>query len=203
MGTCAGIAASALFVTLLGGAAHADPKGDITKKTKEAMESYDLMDYGAAKKNLDQALAIAKKGKLDKDPITAKIYLSLGIAAFANSDIDGAKVDFLSAVQIDPKIQIDPAYKSPELTKLLDEARNEASGGPGPGPVVDGGGGGDGVDCATVKGLQHTILDSGKTGAPQPIEAYLGSDVAAVKVSIMYRVEGATDFSEAKMTKSG
>ncbi len=203
MGTRAGLAASLGLLLAITGSVHADPKGDIAKKTKEAMESYDLMDYGAAKKNLDQALAIAKKNKLDKDPVTAKIYMSMGIAAFANSDIDGAKVAFLSAVQIDPKIQIDPAYKSPELTKLLDEARGEAGGGTptGPGPVDTGGG--DAVDCATVKGLQHAILDSGKTNAPQPIEAYLGSDVAAVKVSIMYRVEGATDFTEVKMTKSG
>ena len=54
-----------------------------------------------------------------------------------------------------------------------------------------------------MKGLQHTILDAGKIGVAQPIEAYLGADVAAVKVSVMYRPEGATDFSEAKLTKSG
>ena len=59
------------------------------------------------------------------------------------------------------------------------------------------------VRNATVKGLQHTILDTGHVGHAQPIEAYLGADVAAVKVSIMYRPEHATDFSEAKMVKQG
>ena len=83
------------------------------------MESYDLMDYDAAKKTLNQALATAKKGKLDKDPVAARAYLDLGIVSFANGDQDGAKLSFLSAVQIEPKIQIDPAYKSPELAKLL------------------------------------------------------------------------------------
>jgi hypothetical protein len=54
-----------------------------------------------------------------------------------------------------------------------------------------------------VKGLQHTIIDSGKGNAAQPMEAQLGSDVKAAKVSIMYRPEGATDFVEAQMTKQG
>jgi hypothetical protein len=72
--------------------AFADAKGDISAKSKEAMENYDLMEYDAAKKLLDQALAIAKKAKLDKDPITAKVYLRLGIAAFAAGDADAAKV---------------------------------------------------------------------------------------------------------------
>jgi tetratricopeptide (TPR) repeat protein len=97
------------------GTAHASPKGDVQTKIKEAMENYDLMDYDAAKKLLTQALAIAKKGKLDKDPITAKAYLNLGIVQFVNQDPDGAKLSFLSAVQIDPKIQIEAAYKSGEM----------------------------------------------------------------------------------------
>jgi len=33
---------------------------------------------------------------------------------------------FLSAVQIDPKITIDPAYKSAELVRMLDDARAAA-----------------------------------------------------------------------------
>src|SRR5438270_8513671 len=131
--------AAVIFVGL--GTAHADPKGDIEKKIKEAMENYDLMDYDASKKLLNQALAVAKKAKLDKDPIAARAYLDLGIVSFVNNDQDAAKLSFLSAVQIEPKIQIDPAYKSPEMAKLLDEARSEAKGGGASEPAGDGGGG--------------------------------------------------------------
>src|SRR5262245_895853 len=111
----------------------ADPKGDIAQKSKEAMESYDLMDYDAAKKLLNQAVTAAKKAKLDKDPVAAKTYLYLGIASFAGGDADGAKAAFAAAVAIDPKIQIDAAYKSPELVKLLEGARAGSSGGSGTG----------------------------------------------------------------------
>jgi hypothetical protein len=197
------VALAAVIFVGLARSAHADPRGDIEKKIKEAMESYDLMDYDASKKLLNQALASAKKAKLDKDPIAAKAYLDLGIVSFVNNDQDAAKLSFLSAVQIDPKIQIDPAYKSPEMAKLLEEARSEAkgSGGGSSEPVVSNGGGGG--DCAGVSGLDHTIIDNAKAGVALPIEAQLGSDVKAAKVSVMFRPEGSTDFTEVKMTKQG
>ncbi len=185
------------------GTAHAGPKQEIASKLKEAMENYDLMDYDAARKLLVQALAVAKKAKLDKDPVVAKAHLDMGIVAFANQDTDAAKLSFLSAVQIDPKIQIEAAYKSAEMAKLLDQARSEASGGSSGGgdEPVDMTGGGD--DCGSVKGLEHKIVDSAKGGASVPIEAKLGSDVSASKVAAYYRAEGETEFTEIKLKKSG
>ena len=193
------VATAATALCLLAGSALADPKADIQAKSKAAMESYDLMDYEAAKKQLNQALAISKKAKLDKDPVTARIYLDLGIAAFANADAETAKVAFMSAVQIDPKIKIDAAYKSPELDKLLEEARSEAAGGSTGGET----GGDSGVDCTTVKGFQHTLVETGKRGAPQPIEVLVGSDLKVAKVAVHFRAEGATEFTELKLTAQG
>jgi hypothetical protein len=183
--------------------AHADGRGDVEKKIKDAMEQYDLMDYDAAKKLLGQALATAKKAKLDKDPVSAKAYLDLGIVDFVNGDKDGAKEAFGTASQIEPKIQIDPAYKTADMAKLLDSARS--SGGSAGGDDL-GGGGGDvapAADCGSVKGLQHEIIDTAKGGAPLPVVAMVGSDVKAAKVSVMYRPEGATDFTEVKMNAQG
>lgn len=189
---------------LFAGSAHADPKGDVGAKIKAAMEAYDSFDYDGAKKQLTAAIAAAKKAKLDRDPVLAKAYLDLGIVAYAVPDEAAAKSAFVDAVKIDPKIQIDVAYKSPELAKLLEQARGEAGSGGGTGggePTLDLGGGGE--DCSSVKGLEHTIIDTAKAGAPQPIEVMLGSDVKAAKVSVMYRKEGATDFTEVKLTKQG
>jgi len=193
-----------IAILLSVGIAGASPKTDVQTKIKEAMENYDLMDYEAARKGLMQALAIAKKNKLDKDPIVAKAHLSLGIVQFVNQDTDGAKLSFLSAVQIDPKIQIDAAYKSNDMSKLLEQVRKEASaGGAGePEPAVTTAAP-SGPDCASVQGMQHDIIDTAKGGAPLQLVAYLGADVTATKVSIMYRAEGATEFSEVKMTKEG
>jgi hypothetical protein len=178
--------------------AHADGRSDVEKKIKEAMEQYDLMDYDAARKLLNQALATAKKSRLDKDAVSAKAYLDLGIVAFVNNDKDAAKLSFLSAVQIDSKIQIDPAYKTADMAKLLDEARGDAGGGAAAEPVAD-----SGVDCSGVKGLQHEIIDSAKGNSPLAVEALLGKDVTATKVSVFFRPEGATEFTEVHMSKQG
>ncbi|MEO6776834.1 MAG: hypothetical protein ABI467_28110 [Kofleriaceae bacterium] len=200
------LVAPIVAILLFAGPVHADPRAEVTAKIKAAMEAYDSFDYDGAKKQLTAAIATAKKSKLDRDPITAKAYLDLGIVAFAVPDADAAKAAFLDAVKIEPKIQIDVAYKSPDVAKLLEQARSEAGSTPGTTtgggePTLDLGGGGE--DCISVKGLEHTIIDTAKAGAPQPIEVMLGSDVKATKVSVMYRKEGTTDFTEVKLTKQG
>ncbi len=177
--------------------AHADARADVSAKLKAAMESYDLMDYDVARKLLNQAVAMAKRNKLDKDPVMAKVYVDIGIVAFAVPDQDAAKVAFLSAVQVDPKIQIDAAYRSGDMAKLLEEARQEQTAG-APGEAMA-----PSADCASVTGLQHSLIDSGKVGAPLPVEALVGADVQATKVSLWYRGEGATDFTELKMSRQG
>lgn len=214
MGTRSLVAWAAVLTVAVGLArtAAADPKGDIAQKTKEAMESYDLMDYEAARKLLNQAVLIAKKSRLDRDPVLARVYLNLGVAAFAAGDQDGAKVALLSAVQIDAKIAIPPEYRSPPLVAMLDQIRVELGlGGATTAPPAGGGGGGaavappgPSVDCTAVRGLQHSIIDTGKTNVNEPIEALVGSDVAApARVSVMFRPEGATDFTEARLAKQG
>jgi hypothetical protein len=197
-----------VFVSATARRAHADTKKDIEVKIKEAMESYDLFEYEEARKLLNTALTLAKKNKLESAPIVAKVHLSLGIVYYAGlKDEPSAKLAFMSAVEIDPKIQIDAAYRSAEMAKLLEESRTEQAGiGVEPGGGSTGGGTPEpgGVDCATVTGLQHDILDSGKQGARLPIEAYLGGDVSgATKVVIMVRLKGQEKFSEIPMTKQG
>jgi Tetratricopeptide repeat len=170
---------------------HADPRSDIAAKARAAMASYDAMDYDTARKLLNQALAIAKRAKLDRDPIVARVYLDLGIAQLASSDQEAAKVAFLSAAQIDPKIAIDPAYKSAELVRMLDDARAAA-----------GDTGGDaGDECRSLRGIQHAAIEGARRGVAQPIEALIGGDVSPVRVVVMYRPEGAIDFTEARLSR--
>lgn len=207
----------AAFLFVLGAfgpvrSAHADAKGkkEIQDKIKEAMENYDLLEYEEARKLLNSALTIAKKKKMENDPVVAQVHLALGIVYFAGlQDNESAKLAFLSAVEIDPKVQIDPAYKTADMAKLLEEAKSEAGGGGDTGGGDTGGGDigdidvGSDVDCSSVTGVQHEILDTAPAGADLPMTAHLGSDVEAAKVAIMYRPQGAADFSEAKMTKKG
>ncbi len=189
---------------LFAGPLHAEGRGEINSKIKAAMEAYDSFDYDGAKKQLVAAVAAAKKSNLAKDPVAAKVYLDLGVVAYAVPDLEGAKAAFIEAVKIDPKIQIEVAYKSPELAKLLETARADVKKGGG-GAVVESGlpDGGGGAECANVKGLEHTLVESAKAGAPQPIEAMVGPELKVAKVSVMFRVEGSTEFTEVKLTRAG
>jgi hypothetical protein len=182
--------------------AAADVRADIAAKARAAMASYDAMDYEVARKQLYQALAIAKKARLDKDPIVARVYVDLAITQLAGSDQDAAKLSLLSAAQIDPKIAIDAAYKSPELVRLLDEARAVAAGFDSSAEAATRGDS-DGVDCKAIRGVQHTVVEVGKRGVPEAIEAWIGGDVVPARVAVMYRAEGAVDFTEAKAARQG
>jgi hypothetical protein len=202
MRACALVLVALGILGCLAAPAHADPRADIAAKARAAMASYDAMDYEVARKQLHQALAIAKKARLDKDPIVARIYVDLAITQLAGSDQEAAKLALLSAAQIDPKIAIDAAYKSPELVKLLDEAKALAAGQGDPAdaaPRADG----DGVDCKAIRGVQHTVVETSKRGVAQAIEAWIGGDVAPARVAVMYRPEGAIDFTEAKAARVG
>jgi hypothetical protein len=172
---------------------HADPRSDIVARTRQAMASYDAMDYEAARRLLNQALATAKRAKLDRDPVVARVYLDLGIAQLAASDPEAAKVAFLSAAQIDPKITIDPAYKSAELVRMLDDAR-VAAGDSGE-PASD--------ECRSIRGIQHAPVEGARRGVAQPIEVLIGGDVSPARVVAMYRPEGAIDFTEIRLTRQG
>jgi tetratricopeptide (TPR) repeat protein len=180
--------------------AHADTKSEVAKQVKEAMASYDMMDYDAAKKGLESALATAKRAKLDHDPIVAQAYLDLGIVAFANSNTDAARAAFASAAKINPQIEIDPAYRSADIAKLLEQVRGEAGTAGGGDTSADLG---PAVDCSVVQGLQHEVIDSAPAGRAQRVEALLAPSVKAVKVSVMYRPKGQTSFTEVQMTKQG
>lgn len=215
----AAVAAAALVAWLVAWAspAWAGPRADIQKRMSAAMESYDLIEYETAKKLLLSALEIAKEGKLEDDPITAKVYLSLGIVYFAGlQDKAAARKAFIEAVIIDPTVTLDPAYKTPDMSTLLETVRAASSGAR---PVPDrpsgngnngnsgnngnnGNGGSDGrVDCFTISGLQHRQVERARRGAAQRISASLGGDVQASKVSVFVRSLRSPEFLEIRLTR--
>src|SRR5262245_12476621 len=51
----------------------------IEEMNRAAMEDYDLLEFESAKKQLSDALALAKKNKLDKHKVVARTHLNLAI----------------------------------------------------------------------------------------------------------------------------
>jgi hypothetical protein len=208
--TCAALAA---ILTISGAStptARADDPdaiGKMKKMAREAMEHYDLMEYEEAKKFLNRAIALAKRKRMNDHPLTAQLYLHLGIVYFSGfQDVESAKVAFIDAVSIDPNIQLNPAYKTGDMEKLLSDARSEFGGGTG----GDSGGGKpaaaepvDDVDCGALVGISHMLVDSGKAGQDQPVTAHVSKDLNAAKIALYYRTEGKADFVEVAMKKRG
>src|SRR5262249_8057796 len=96
---------------------------------RAAMEDYDLLEFDAAKKQLNDALALAKRAKLEKPAACARPHLDLGIVYGAGAgDSDTALLEFTAALRIDPNIKLDAAYRSPALMKVLDQARATVTG---------------------------------------------------------------------------
>src|SRR5262245_61582888 len=99
------VAVAAALLLMVGFAArpaYADKKtkADIQAKIKEAFENYDLLEYEEARKILNQALTMAKKAKMESDPVVAQVHLALGIVYYAGlQDTDSAKLSFISACE--------------------------------------------------------------------------------------------------------
>ena len=180
-------------------------KKEVQAKSKKAMESFDMLEFEAARAALGDALSTAKKHKLDKDKVVARVYLNLGIVEFAGlKDEDAARTAFASAVAIDPDIQIDVAYKTDGMAELLTAVKKGGGGktaGGGEDLFAEGGDTGGGADCDAIEGIDHTLIEAGKPGVSQTINARVGSGVGAEKVTLFYRAQGSVDFTAVPMKK--
>lgn len=181
-------AVMAVVVAIAPALARADAKAvrQIEKKTAAAMESYDLMEFEAARRSLNEVVAFAESKGID-DPAVARAYLSLGIVYFSGmDDPDNAKLAFGEAVRIDPSIEIDVGYRTGELDALLAEAR--AMNGP------------DDAGGCDASGLEHSLVEQAAAGRARAIRARLGTDVKAPGgVRLYYRSQGEAEFESVDM----
>ena len=172
---------------------------EVETKTVQAMENFDLLEFEAARRQLGEALAVARKNKLDGEPIVARVYLNLGIVEFAGlKDPEAAREAFAAAVAIDPAIEIGVAYRTAAMADLLRAVKKGKTGG------AEAAGPDEGADeCAVLGGVEHTPVDQGTGGQRLAIRARVGDSVAAEKVSLYYRTAGAERFVEVPMRRRG
>ncbi len=179
--------------------ALADATSDIRERSTEAMENFDLLEFDEAKRLLQEALQIAKRKKL-RTPLVASVYINLGVVYFSGfDDADKAKAQFVKAVEIDNSVDIDAAYRTAAMARLLKESKTLAGVG-GETDVVDDI---DDVDCASIEGLAHELLEVVTAGQPATVTAHLGSDTSAQSVHLYYRTKGSADFVDVTMKKRG
>lgn len=196
---CSAVALAVLSSPAIAEADQGDKgKKEIAARSKKAMEAFDMLEFEAARSALAEALQLARKHKLDKDKVVARVYLNLGIVEYAGlKDEEAARTAFAQAVAIDPEIQIDVAYKTDAMAELLTSVKKGGKG-DGGGMLPDGDGG---ADCDALDSIDHTLVESGKPGVAQTITARVGAGLGADKVALYYRAQGAVDFTEVPMAR--
>jgi hypothetical protein len=188
------LALLALLVLLVGAprlASAADAKAvkKIEDMNKKAMESFDALEFEAAKKQLGQALVEIKKLGLDKDKVAAQTHGRLALVYDALGDSDNALLEFIAALEIDPSWTIPKAYKTPQLDKIFANAKSTVGTTGTPTP--------SGGDI-----LSHVPVEEAPQGKTLIITATTGS--AKVKqVTLAYRPEGKDSFTQVAMTQAG
>jgi hypothetical protein len=169
---------------------------------RAAMEDYDLLDFEAAKAKLQEAIVLLKRTRLDAHAVAARTHMNLGVVYGGGlGDGSTALVEFMSALEIDPELKLDPAYRTPELQKIFDSAKSSLGGGKGVPETGSPSGGRETVGHAAppepeekVVGLKHTTVDEATAGAAIPITVKVGADVSAKQVVLYYRAQGAEQF---------
>jgi hypothetical protein len=165
---------------------------EVEAKIVQAMESFDLLEFEVARRHLNDAIELARKNRLDRERILARIYLDLGIVEFAGlKNRDAAREAFAAAVAIDPSIEIDVAYRTDAMADLLAAVKKERGIVPPPPTGTE--------PCSSVRGLQHTPVDLARRGQDQPIAARVGASLTVDKVSLFYRRAGTDAYTERTM----
>ncbi|HEY8924037.1 MAG TPA: tetratricopeptide repeat protein [Polyangia bacterium] len=180
----------------------------VTALNKKAVDAYNDLEFEEARKLLKQALDMCAASGLDTHPIAARTHIHMGVVLIAAKQQDLGIKQFKRALEIQPDIQVTKQMANPEILEAFKEAGAGMAAGGGGGEPAGGGAppapeGGAGAG-SEAKGIQHRPVARGRRGKAIPIVATIGDDVTGfTKVLLEYKPEGATDFEEVQMRKTG
>jgi len=119
--------ALALAATLawgVAGTAHAGPRDDIKASYGAAKQQFNDLDLDPALATLDAAVAKADGAGLANDPMLGPLHVLRGGIIFSNTGNRSQTIAaFKQAVAVDHNVQLPIELRSPDLVKLLEEAR--------------------------------------------------------------------------------
>ena len=177
----------------------------ITALNKKAVDAYNDLEFEEARKILKQALDLCTSAGLDGHPVAARTHIHMGVVLIAAKQQDLGIKQFKKAIEIQPDIQVTKQLANPEILDAFKEAgagmpaqpaaedASAASAAPPP-PAPP----------RQVKGIQHRPVTRGRKGKPVPIVVTIGDDVTGyTKVHLEFRPEGAAEFDEIEMQKTG
>jgi hypothetical protein len=174
----------------------ADPK--IEKEAKElekkAIEEDNLnVNYPGAIKKLQTAITKCDGDKCNSS-LKASLFRDLGAMQVLNGSVDEGKVSFGQSIGMDSSIDLDPAYKNPQLESIWSEVKKHG-GAPAGGKTAKAGpqpSGGDFVHTPPTEALVRT---------PLPLYVEYAGDEELTRVTVKYKAFGMTDWKTLELKK--
>jgi hypothetical protein len=131
--------AALAVVAMLGNSniAAAQVDAQIAELNSQALEAYQALDIDTARGKLEQAINMAQQSGY-AGPVVAQSYMNLGVVYVAGmSNRDQGLGAFLSAVCMQPDVQLDPLLSTPDVQQVFTQAQQDAQGGAcGPGAAA-------------------------------------------------------------------
>jgi hypothetical protein len=194
---CLVLAFAGIGLATPGVALAADPKIEKEAQAleKKAIEEDNLnVNYAGAIKKLQSAIAKCDGDKCNSS-LKASLLRDLGAMQVLNGNVDEGKASFGQAIGMDSSIDLDPAYKNPQLEGIWADVKKKGGGGGGGAPVKAGPEptGGDFVHSPPTEALVRTPL-------PVYVE-YSGSE-ELTRVTVKYKGFGQSGWKSLELKKS-
>jgi len=157
---------------------------------------YDTLQLQEAERELEEAIAQAHRFGVN-DPILAKLHVMLGVVRFGLTQEEQDAYDqFISAVEVDPSVDVHPDYKTPTLAAVMERARAAV---PNNGGGGGGGGGGGEPEVIGRPEMNHSPVETATFGKPVTFTAEIPPTVPLYRITMNYRRYGEREFKTLEM----
>lgn len=173
-------------------AADARIERDARALQKAAIEEDSLnMNYAVAVRKLQVAVGKCGSDKCSTS-LKATLLRDLGAMQVLNGSVDEGKATFSQALQLDPSIELDPAYKSTALDGVWNEAKRKGRGASAP------------AEAAPTSGdFSHTPPTEALVRTPLAIYVEYPAGDSLGRVLVKYKGAGMTDWKSVDLKKVG
>ncbi len=169
-------------------AAYAQDETRLAKALADATEDYDLLMLDEAEQKLREAIAYAEKQQL-RGPQVGKLHVMLAIVIYARDrDPRATEAILVKAVEADPQAQIEGVYETPDLTKLMNDARKKAKPAPSQPPKP-----------GAVSEFRHAPITRATGNQPLTVEAFVPQDMPVFRMFVYHRRYGEEGFKSAEL----
>ena len=159
-------------------------RADLKKTIDLALENYDLGEYGAAKLQLEGALA-SEKGDTAQ---IARAHLVLGAVYVKLGNEAGAKASFSRALDADESVRPDDRLSDSAVRALFEHTMAERAAA---------------QSCDGIAAIAHDRGQPATAGKPYAVSCLAGTALGAASVQVFYRTDSDADYSVLEMKKTG